>query len=257
MQQGQKPHKSKRLNPPQFNGNSCGNLLRLNKALLRCNRLHPVLDRRSAPKAGTDVATDSCQPCRNVFQLRFDVVKRDENSAHPKRDCADKNPVFSAKRSPIDHVQPLSVVGHESTTRDFRREAAGLQASPPPSSESLRVPPPKQAARAAGRSQSHPEKGLSVRYSRDDVGSRDSLGDARVIFVIRPARGCADTGRRQHRRPVFSHWKLRKKRLCASGTPLSKCVGERKPPAESLACRESCGQHITRAVSYVVFGRAA
>lgn len=152
MQQGQKPHKSKRLNPPQFNGNSCGNLLRLNKALLRCNRLHPVLDRRSAPKAGTDVATDSCQPCRNVFQLRFDVVKRDENSAHPKRDCADKNPVFSAKRSPIDHVQPLSVVGHESTTRDFRREAAGLQASPPPSSESLRVPPPEQAARAAGRS---------------------------------------------------------------------------------------------------------
>jgi len=49
----------------------------------------------------------------------------------------------------------------------------------------------------------HPREGLSVRYSRDDAGGRDSLGDVPVIFVIRPERGCSDTGRRQHRRPVL------------------------------------------------------
>jgi hypothetical protein len=49
-----------------------------------------------------------------------------------------------------------------------------------------------------------PEReGLSVRYSRDDVGCRDSLGDVPVIFVIRPAPGCVDTGRRQHRRSAL------------------------------------------------------
>jgi len=30
---------------------------------------------------------------------------------------------------------------------------------------------------------------------------RDSPGDVRVIFVVRPERGCLDTGRRQHRFP--------------------------------------------------------
>jgi hypothetical protein len=43
-----------------------------------------------------------------------------------------------------------------------------------------------------------------VRYSREGADNcRDSLGDARVIFVIRPEAGCSDTGRHQHLRPRF------------------------------------------------------
>src|SRR5688572_6050324 len=107
LPQRRKPLKSKRLNTPRLNRTSKRNVLRFYGISLRCNRLHPVLDRQSGGFLGSP-AVDQSEKSKSAQQLAHEfpglipIEQRKTNHSSEQQPARQQIPILL-------HAPPLSV----------------------------------------------------------------------------------------------------------------------------------------------------